>query len=273
MMVLVPLASAQTESFTATADEAVWSININSPANTHGLITLYQANGDTVSGYWTYTMGIPTSTFSAKIGDSDVESYTYMVPLSVGISVWNGDNTSLARQIKLGYGQLAGVGIQQGYNRVLTTDIDRAVITGYTISADNQITVTSEIVPRTKAAGDLNSGTNDPGLVDLLKTYVPLVVSVFLSLIYWLKFLFVDHLITTVLLYMFGTLAYAVNTSKNIFVFYKTWFRQQRALFEFMAQGFSTTFQILTQVAAVVGNAVGSMINLALIAAKILLRL
>ena len=273
MMILVPLASAQTESFTANADEAVWAININSPVNTEGTITLYQGNGDTVSGTWSYVPGIPTSTFTAEIGSSGSESFSYFIPGNVGIGIWNGDNTSSKREIKLGFGQLAGYGIQQGWNRVLVTEIDRAVITGYTISADNEIEVTRELVPRVKAAADLNSGSGDPGLVDLLQTYVPLVVTVFLSLVYWLKFLFVDHLITTVLLYMFGSMAYAVNTSKNIFVFYKTWFRQQRALFEFMASGFSTTFQIVTQVAVVVGNAVGSMVNIAIIAAKILLRL
>ena len=29
-------------------------------------------------------------------------------------------------------------------------------------------------------------------------------------------------------------MAYAINTSRNIFAFYKTWFKQQRALFEFI---------------------------------------
>lgn len=272
-LLLVSPVFAQTISYTATADEAVWAVNINSPVSTHGTIQLYQANGDTVSGTWSYVFGLPTSTFTAEIGDSGSEPFSYLIPAPVGMSIWNGDNTSKAREIKLGYGQLASTGLQQGWNNVLVTEIDRAVITGYTVSADNDISVSHELVSRRSAAADLNADVQEPGLVDLLKAYAPLAASVFLGLIYWLKFIFVDHLIITFALYFTGSMAYAIWTSKDIFTFYKKWFDQQKKFFEFMANAFSTTFQIITQVAVVVGNAVGSLINVALIAAKILLRI
>lgn len=271
MLLLCP-AFAQTVTYTASDNDAVWAIYITSPIFTHGTFDIYQANGDTVSGSWSYDGGIPTSGFTATLG-SDSDSFNYVVPLSVGMEIWNGDNTSYARELKMGFGQLSSLGIQQGWNRVLVTEIDRAVITGYKITADKDVTVRNELVPRSTAAADLNAESEGPGLVDLLTQYTPLIVSVFLSLMYWLKFIFIDHLILTVSLYFTGTMAYAIFTSRDIFSFYKTWFKQQRAFFEFMSNAFSTTFQIVTQVAAVVGNAVGSLINVALIAARILFRL
>ena len=82
---------------------------------------------------------------------------------------------------------------------------------------------------------------------------------VFESLIYWLNLLFVENLILTASLYMAGSMAYAANTSRDIFTFYKTWFRQQKALFEFMAQGFATAFQIVTQTVQVITSVVGAL--------------
>lgn len=266
MLALVPLASAQTETFTAPNDQAIWAVYITSPVGTSGTITFTQANGDTVSGSWSYT-GLVPSTFTAELGSSGSKSFSYVVPLNAVFGIWNGENTTYDRQLKFGFGQARGV-----WNGVGSTTIDRAVITGYTISADQQVTIQRELIPRSSAVAAL-SETDDGNLVTLLENYAPLVVSIFTSLFYWLKFLFVDNLIVTVLLYMTGTLAYAVNSSRNIFQVYKTWFKQQRALFEFAAQGFNTVFQIITQVASIIGRTMGAAANIAITVARIILRI
>ena len=270
MLVLVPFGSAQTETFTATSDQAVWAIYITSSVGTSGTITLTQANGDTVSGSWSYPYSLLSSTYTAEVGGSGSRSFTYIAPtntLPVVLGIWNGENTTYDREIKFGVGQARGI-----WNVVGSTTIDRAVITGYTISADQQVTIERELISRSSAAAAL-SETNDGNLVTLLENYGPLVVSIFVSLIYWLKFLFVDNLVVTVLLYMTGSLAVAANSSRSIFQVYKTWFRQQRALFEFVSQGFNTVFQIVTQVAAIIGRAMGAAANIAITVARIILRI
>jgi hypothetical protein len=274
LLLTVPV-MGQNVAYTAPSGQAVWAIYINSPVGTHGTIEIYQANGDTTTGYWSYTGGLPTSTFTASLGSSGTQSFGYTIPVnmvSVNMEIWNGDNSSTdnSRKLKFGFGQLA-LGQTGLWNGVGSTDINRAVITGYSITADNVVSVHPELIDIRQAATNLAS-TEGQGLPELLKAYVPLVAAVFFSLIYWLKYLFVDHLILVISLYLTGSMAYAINTSRNIFIFYKTWFKQQIAMFNFIAGAFSTTFQIVTQVAIVVGQAVGSLINVAVIAARLLLR-
>jgi hypothetical protein len=50
----------------------------------------------------------------------------------------------------------------------------------------------------------------------------------------WIKFFFIDNLVMTVSLYLAITMAYAAATSKNIFMFYRKFFSDQRKLFEFI---------------------------------------
>lgn len=50
----------------------------------------------------------------------------------------------------------------------------------------------------------------------------------------WIKFFFIDNLLMTVSLYLAITMAYAAATSRNIFMFYRKFFNDQRKLFEFI---------------------------------------
>lgn len=50
----------------------------------------------------------------------------------------------------------------------------------------------------------------------------------------WIKFFFIDNLVMTVSLYLAITMAYAAATSRNIFMFYRKFFSDQRKLFEFI---------------------------------------
>jgi len=69
-------------------------------------------------------------------------------------------------------------------------------------------------------------------------------MAIFFGAAWWLKFLFVDHISLTVSLYLTGSMAYAMNTCRNIFIFYRVWFRQQRAMFEFIVGMASATISI-----------------------------
>lgn len=55
-----------------------------------------------------------------------------------------------------------------------------------------------------------------------------------IALLYWLKFFFWDNLGMTVVLYISISMAYAANTSKDIFKFLGKFFNDQKKLFEFI---------------------------------------
>ena len=263
IIALIVPAMAQTVSYSAPLDKAIWAIDISAPQGSSGTFVLTLDNGDSVYGTWSYHYTIPpAASMTATIG-SGSESETFVSgPVGMQMEIWNGDNVTYARQLKLGFGQFKGI-----WNKVASTTIGASPIRSYTITSTSEISASQEVISYKEAINSLNPSTgllNDKGLVSLLTGYSGLIVAVFLSLIYWLKFLFVDHLVLSVSLYMTGTMAYAINTSRDIFSFYKTWFRQQRAMFEFIASAFATTFQIVTQVAVVIGNAMGTIGTIAI---------
>lgn len=247
-MIVSPI-SAQDVTYTAPANYCVWAINFDIPDGSSGTIVMNQANGDVVTASWSRG-GLPLNALDSQIG-ADSETFNLYPVIPAYGSIWNGENTTTSRQLKMGTG-LAPL----GWSRVIQTTIDPAVITSYHLTSDADISISQELKDTRSAVLALNPA-NEYNLVTLLTAYIPLVVGVFLSLIYWLKFLFVDHLILTVSLYLTGTMAYAINTSRNIFKFYGTWFKQQVAMFKFIAESFDVTFRILTQVAAIVGQAAG----------------
>jgi len=66
------------------------------------------------------------------------------------------------------------------------------------------------------------------------------------GLFQWLKFFFIDNLLMTISLYLAITMAYAACTSKNIFLFFRKFFNDQRKLFEFILGLWKTLIEILS---------------------------
>lgn len=248
-MLILP-ASANTVSGTAPTGQAVWALDITTKWGTSGTFTLNLENGDTVEGDWSYS-GFPT-TFEATIGD-DTSSYSYITPTDVYLSIWNGDNVTYSREVKLGYGQIKGA-----WNDVVATSIGAKPIISYSITSTGPVSATPEYIKYSDAVANLNY--KPPDTISQMIEYAPMLWGVFTSLIYWLKLIFVDNLVLTVSLYMAGTMAYAANTSRNIFVFFRTWFRQQKALFEFMANGFLMAVSIIGQLAVVITGGISALV-------------
>lgn len=239
MLIIVP-ASAYTTSYTAPADQAVWGIDFDAPYGSTGDITLNLEDGSTVSGSWSYTGVLPIVADMAL--EDQTSTYYYMTPLPapLKIGVWNGDNQTDIRVIKLGYGQT------KAWNNVLWFPINRSPTIGYTIVSSQPITVVNELRDRDEIRGQLTPFTGD-SILDILWEQANTLFSIFLGAAYWLKFLFVDHIILTVSLYFSGSMAYAILTSKNIFIFYKTFFRQQKAMFEFIVYMAEAAISIAAQ--------------------------
>lgn len=256
-LVCIPAASAHGYDYTAPTGKCVWKINFNIPDDSSGTITMSQANGQTVTATWSRS-GAPMGHLASGIG-SDSESFDLYPLIPAYGSIWNGENTTKARQLKMGTGLVAG-----GWSRVIQTTIDPAVITSYSISSTKPISATQDLMDTTAAVKALSATdpAADNDLIALLRATIPMAVNVFMSLLWWLKFLFIDNLILVVCLYLTGTMAYAILTVRNIFGFYKTWFKQQKALFEFISNGFNTTLQIITQIAAIVTTPVGAAVTI-----------
>ena len=242
-MLILP-ATAYTTSYTAPADKAIWGIDFDAPYGSTGDITLTLEDGSVIEGSWSYTGFAPLTAELDLEGETATHQYWISVPVPLKIAVWNGDNSTYGREIKLGYGQAAGI-----WNDVLTTSILNSPTVGYTIVSSQPVTVVNELKDREDARAQLSSGDPYEGsLLDLFFEEFNTLTSIFLGAAYWLKFLFVDHIALTISLYFSGSRAYAMLTSRNIFIFYKTWFRQQRAMFEFIVNMASATVSIVAQI-------------------------
>jgi hypothetical protein len=194
---------------------------------------------------------------TAQFGSSASYSFTYAgISPALNMQMWNGDNVTSQRQLELGYGQVTGA-----WNAVLKTTVQGSPITSYTVSATNHVVVDQELVSYNTALKNLNPKNTPLEDAEQLYGFLPTAWTIFWGLVYWLKFLFVDNLIMTVILYLTGTMAYAANTSRNIFAFYKTWFRQQIALFNFISNAFSTTISIVAQIVTAAGGIIGSLLT------------
>lgn len=256
MLVLIP-SSAYTTTYTAPADQAVWGIDFDAPYGSTGDIALILEDGSTVSGTWSYT-GIMPVVADVELG-SDTSTYSYFIaiPLPLKIGIWNGDNSSYSRELKLGYGQAQGI-----WNDVITTSILNSPTVGYTIISSQPVTVTNELRDRETARKQLSAGDPFEGsILDMFFEQMNSIMSIFFGAAYWIKFLFVDHIILTVSLYFSGSMAYAILTSKNIFAFYKTFFRQQKAMFEFIVNIASLTISLVAQMGGLAISGAGSVLG------------
>jgi len=254
-MLILP-ATAYTASYTAPADQAIWGIDFDAPYGSTGDITLTLEDGSVVEGSWSYAGALPIT--ADLVLEAETSTYNYFIPIPVPlkIGIWNGDNSSYARVIKLGYGQ------SKAWNNVLTKSIPNSPTVGYTITSSYPITVTRELMDRDEAQARLSSGDPfDGSILDLLWEQSSTLMAIFFGAAWWLKFLFVDHIALTVSLYLSGSMAYAMNTSRDIFIFYRVWFRQQRALFEFIVNMASTTISIVAQIGGLALGAANSIIG------------
>ena len=136
IVLLVSPALAQTVSFTAPAGKAVWAININAPYGSTGTILIHQTNGATTTALWSYT-GYPGIAVT-QIG-SDMNSFTYYVPTNLVMQIWNGDNATLARQLKLGSGEIKGLWNNVGQTTIAVTKPPPGPVSGTTLGNGSAI--------------------------------------------------------------------------------------------------------------------------------------
>lgn len=256
LLLLIVPASAYVTSYTAPDDKAIWGIDFDAPYGSTGDIVLTLEDGSTIDGSWSYTGIMPIVADMELEGEISTYSYFVAIPVPLRVGIWNGDNSSYSREIKMGYGQ---TGI---WNDVITASILNSPTVSYSITSSQPITVTPELKDRETARKQLSAGDPFEGsMLDLLFEQIDTIMSIFFGAIYWLKFLFVDHILLTTSLYFAGSMAYAINTSRNIFTFYKTFFRQQRAMFEFIVNMSSGVISLVAQIGGLAISGAGSILG------------
>lgn len=237
MLCAIPV-QAQTVEFTAQADEAVWGIDITAPVGSNGIIILYMEDGSQVNGEWSYTGYAPT-VMHAEIGSTSSD-YNYYVPLPVPIqmSVWNGDNSSSDREIKMSYGQT-----RVALTNVFSTTTTRSPTIRYRVSSGSNIVVSDEIVSRDEANAKL-SYDNDTSPISLILSQATTVFAVFSWVMFGIKFLFVDNLTLVVVAYFLASMAYFLNKSRDIFDAFGKFFKAQEKLVRFIVEMAQAAFSI-----------------------------
>jgi hypothetical protein len=244
-MLLVFPVSAYIHTFRAPSGKALESIIITSTGDTTATIDLLMANNATIQGSWYYkTTPFFVLPMNAEVSiGGDTKTFTYLLPGTLTTVIWSTGNVSNAMKMRMGIGQTLGY-----YNAVVEADMPRAPLIGYTITSDKPVVEDYVLIPYA-AADKAASPEAGEDIITKLKKYFDAFYTIISALIYWVNFLFVENLIMIVVLYITGTMAYAINTSSNIFAFYKTWFRQQVAFYHFVATVVSL---IISTIAAII---------------------
>lgn len=235
---------AQLENFTAPDGKAIWAVSMRSPPESTGTIIVVLSNGDQHTGTFSYTGDLLTKQANIAL-DGDTSSTTYTLTGSVMplyLLLWNADNqTSGVRKLKLGYGQVEGV-----WNDYAEADIEKLTIQKVFFNSDQIVDVDYELIDSSEALAILTS-EREQSIIDFALEILPALLGFVISLLVWIKFLFVDNLLLVVALWIAVTMAYsAISSRGNIFVFYKKFFRYQRTLLDFIVQLWNYLIQIIS---------------------------
>lgn len=244
--------------YSAPSGQAITQINMNVPLGTTGTFTVYQSNGESTSGSYTYT-GYPYSTLAVSIGGSSyTEKMTQpVVPMTMKLIISPSivKNQSTGRALSLAYGW--GVGSAAAISHIISQPVEASPIMRFTFNADNDMTATAYTDDYTTSVKNWLQGYSDStndllssagNYVEKIKAIAGSAFTIAYGLWYWIDYLFIKNLAMTVSLYISGTMAFAMLSSKNIYSFYKTWFRQQKALYEFIGTAVSTVVSIITMI-------------------------
>ena len=249
-------------SYTADPDEKLVKTEFDVPINTLVNFTLYYGESSSVDGSIEYIpyliVGKSTSTLMLG-GHTETENFIDAQALGYAavrhiILQGYARNETGATITDVGFAVYdRGYGT---YSNMLVyypvANLPSNLIYGISLSSTQGITIeiqtakTDKLSAQVSATLPENLGAQTTGILSTLGAYVGMIWGVFASLFYWLKFIFIDNLILTVCLYISGTMAYCAMTSRNIFEFYKKFFRLQRSIFEFASGAFNVLVQMIT---------------------------
>jgi len=257
--------------YTANPDEKISVIEFDLPINTVVNFTLYYGSSSSVSGWAIYRVNTPLiNSFSEVSLGAGSGGTTYQEifidPLITGYSTTKhiqftsyarNDTTTVDESGFAIYAQ--GYGLYSGELAYFpVSDLPSNMIYRIDFTADQPISFTIDTARADVLARYVTSTVGeqrDAGLVGAvtgLYDFGMMVVGVVFSLLYWLKFIFVDNLVLTVVMYFAGTLAIAMNTSGNFFKRLERFFRYQVKLFNFVSTAFKVLLDMIVSVKSLI---------------------
>jgi hypothetical protein len=234
-------------------DKAITLIHFKVPQDHQVDFTIYYGTGATVTGsasnVWDVSIFPATTTTSSITFDGVTKSYSYFDTnpswdyyLS-GYARNNEDNTTGLIVYSAGYGSfdndlavfkaVPNLGTNLIYRVDLSSDTTFDVDISYGSKSQVAATVSKDIIG---VAGDWISFA-----LSIAGSVLALVLAVF-GLI---KFFFIDNILLVIALWIGVTMAYSATSSKDIFGFYKKFFKLQRTLLDFIVGLWNTLVQII----------------------------
>lgn len=235
-------------------DKAITLIHFKVPQDHQVDFTIYYGTGTTVTGsatnVWNISFIPVTTTTSTITFDGVTKSYSYFDTnpswdyyLS-GYARNNEDNTTGLIVYNAGYGSfdnelavfksVPNLGTNLIYRVDLSSDIPFDVDISYGSKSQVAQSVSKDIIG---VAGDW---------VSFALAIAGSVLAAVLMIFGLLKFFFIDNLLLVVALWISVSMAYSATTSRDIFSFYKKFFKLQRSLLDFIVGLWNTVVQIIS---------------------------
>jgi len=261
--------NARAFTFTANPDEKIGIIEFDIPIDTTVNFTLYYGSGSVVSGWAIYRVNTPlVNSYTEVAIDTSVYSKVFMDPLISGYSITRVVKFSSYARNDSATDESGFAVYAQGYgiwNSEIAyfpvVDLPNNLIYRVDFTSDQPISFTVDTARADVLASHVSTtvAEEQQGVIGLVGSRIAslydfgmMIKDVVLSLLYWLKLIFVDNLVLTVCLYFMGTMAYCANTSRNIFEFYRKFFGFQRSMFEFIASAFKMLLDMIVSVKSLI---------------------
>ncbi len=245
----IDIPSTTTLYYNVTPGDAIGSVVFTMDLNTNVSYTLGYGVGNTVSGKIEY-VGVPVYTGSSLSYQST--AYVSMGSNSSSSTFFDITGNVVKRFGVTGHAKDDSVGTMgfaawdtsilnaytsQNIAYYPVVDVAKKPIYWFSFTSNKPVTITVSYGPQSY----IQTQSTKSG-IDILNEWVSLatqygstILSVVISLIYWLKFFFIDNLGLTVALYISGSLAFAARSCRgNPIRLLRTFFKDQKALFEFI---------------------------------------
>jgi hypothetical protein len=227
----------------STTGDAIQRIAVDLDTGTAVNFTLTYGSGQTVSGWMEYENDGFYTQHSEVAIDTDIQGYSYVGIQEIGRAdiVGYAKNWTSASEYDTGFVVYDSV---FGYS-------DRRIMAFYPIAGISDSVIYKFEITSTKPCGIVwitdtrgnvgkAAGTTifDVGneWVQFALSMGSLLLGIVTALAYWLKFIFIDNIVMEIALYLSISMAYSACTAKNIFQFFRKFFKDQRAFFTFLLE-------------------------------------
>ena len=249
-------------SYTCDPDEKISILQYDLAINTQANFTLVYGTGATVDGWMIYRpagiagqsyseVSIGGHTYSETFIDAQVAGYA----LTRHIQFVSYARNRTGETIETGFAVYA-----QGYglfsNEIAfypVPDLPKNMIYGMIVYSTQDVGITV-VTNKAEKLATFVSTTVSEAAIDAIANkasdflaFLGAVGGIVYAILYWGKFIFIDNIVLTFAFLFLGSLAYYMNTSKDIFVFFRRFFNAQKTFFEFIIGIFDRMWRWITR--------------------------